>query len=187
VLLTAVADCIPDAHAIVESVSRHILNAARHRTSGYRTRALRPQEAILAHRADRPCGDRDCCGGADLASSRGHGSCRGCRPPRGRREITVTTATAKTGDVNVYLQAIGTVTPVYTNSITSQVNGLVAAVRAIHLNFISGSYQPSLTEVDRPLSPRQSRSGLLLGLDGSNEKVVTAISRQQSLKPWRTR
>jgi pimeloyl-ACP methyl ester carboxylesterase len=29
-------------------------------------------------------------------------------------------------------------------------------VRAIHLNFISGSYQPSLTEADRPLSPAES-------------------------------
>jgi multidrug efflux system membrane fusion protein len=42
--------------------------------------------------------------------------------------ITVTTTTARTGDINVYLEAIGTVTPVYTNSITSQVNGLVVAV-----------------------------------------------------------
>jgi membrane fusion protein, multidrug efflux system len=42
--------------------------------------------------------------------------------------ISVTTATAKTGDISVYLDAIGTVTPVYTNSITSQVNGLVVAV-----------------------------------------------------------
>jgi len=42
--------------------------------------------------------------------------------------ITVTTASAKTGDIDVYLDAIGTVTPVYTNSITSQVNGLVVAV-----------------------------------------------------------
>jgi pimeloyl-ACP methyl ester carboxylesterase len=30
------------------------------------------------------------------------------------------------------------------------------AVRAIHLNFISGSYQPSLTEADRPLSSAES-------------------------------
>ena len=42
--------------------------------------------------------------------------------------ISVTTTTARTGDINVYLTAIGTVTPVYTNSITSQVNGLVTAV-----------------------------------------------------------
>jgi multidrug efflux system membrane fusion protein len=43
--------------------------------------------------------------------------------------ITVTSATAQKGDIGVYLDAIGTVTPVYTDSITSQVNGLVVAVQ----------------------------------------------------------
>jgi multidrug efflux system membrane fusion protein len=42
--------------------------------------------------------------------------------------ITVTTAPATKGDIGIYLEAIGTVTPVYTNSITSQVNGLVISV-----------------------------------------------------------
>ncbi len=42
--------------------------------------------------------------------------------------ITVTSATAQKGDIGVYLDSIGTVTPVYTDSITSQVNGLVVAV-----------------------------------------------------------
>jgi len=42
--------------------------------------------------------------------------------------VTVSTATAKQGDINVYLDAIGTVTPVYTASITSQVTGVVTAV-----------------------------------------------------------
>ncbi|MGO8719202.1 MAG: efflux RND transporter periplasmic adaptor subunit [Acidobacteriaceae bacterium] len=42
--------------------------------------------------------------------------------------VTVTTATAKKGDIGVYLNAIGTVTPVYTDAITSQVTGLVSAV-----------------------------------------------------------
>jgi len=45
-------------------------------------------------------------------------------PPK----IPVTTATAKKGDIGVYLDEIGTVTPVYTASITSEVNGLVVAV-----------------------------------------------------------
>jgi membrane fusion protein, multidrug efflux system len=44
------------------------------------------------------------------------------------KKITVTTATATKGDIGVYLDAIGTVTPVYTASITSQVTGLVVAV-----------------------------------------------------------
>jgi membrane fusion protein, multidrug efflux system len=42
--------------------------------------------------------------------------------------ITVTSVTAETGNINVYLEAIGTVTPVYTVSITSQVSGPVTAV-----------------------------------------------------------
>jgi multidrug efflux system membrane fusion protein len=45
-------------------------------------------------------------------------------PPK----ITVTTATAQKGNIGVYLDSIGTVTPVYTDSITSQVDGLVVAV-----------------------------------------------------------
>lgn len=42
--------------------------------------------------------------------------------------IMVTGATAQKGNIGVYLDAIGTVTPVYTDAITSQVNGLVVAV-----------------------------------------------------------
>ncbi len=42
--------------------------------------------------------------------------------------VTVTTATAQKGNIGVYLQAIGTVTPVYTASIVSQVTGMVIQV-----------------------------------------------------------
>ncbi len=42
--------------------------------------------------------------------------------------VTLTTATATKGNIGVYLEAIGTVTPVYTASITSQVTGPVIAV-----------------------------------------------------------
>lgn len=42
--------------------------------------------------------------------------------------VTVSTATATQGDIGVYLDSIGTVTPVYTASISSQVNGIVTAV-----------------------------------------------------------
>ena len=42
--------------------------------------------------------------------------------------VAVTTTVAKKGNIGVYLEAIGTVTPVYTSSITAQVNGLVTAV-----------------------------------------------------------
>jgi multidrug efflux system membrane fusion protein len=42
--------------------------------------------------------------------------------------VTLTTATAKKGDIGVYQEAIGTVTPVYTSTVTSQVTGLIVAV-----------------------------------------------------------
>ncbi len=42
--------------------------------------------------------------------------------------VPVTEATAKLGSIGVYLEAIGTVTPVYTDSITSQVTGAITSV-----------------------------------------------------------
>ena len=50
------------------------------------------------------------------------------KPAPAPPKINITTATATKGNIGVYLDAIGTVTPVYTDSITSQVNGLVIAV-----------------------------------------------------------
>jgi multidrug efflux system membrane fusion protein len=51
------------------------------------------------------------------------------RPPRGGGgPVTVVPATAEKGDLGIHLDSIGTVTPVYTSSITSQVNGIVTAV-----------------------------------------------------------
>jgi membrane fusion protein, multidrug efflux system len=49
-------------------------------------------------------------------------------PRGGGGTVTVTTTTAQKGDIGMYLDSIGTVTPVYTASITSQVNGIVTAV-----------------------------------------------------------
>jgi multidrug efflux system membrane fusion protein len=42
--------------------------------------------------------------------------------------VTITTVTAQKGDIGVYLDSIGTVTPVYTASITAQVTGIIIAV-----------------------------------------------------------
>jgi multidrug efflux system membrane fusion protein len=47
---------------------------------------------------------------------------------RGGGAVTVNTTTAREGDIGVFLDAIGTVTPVYTASITSQVSGIITAV-----------------------------------------------------------
>jgi len=53
-------------------------------------------------------------------------------PGGGRRglggPVTLTTATAKKGDIGVYLEAIGTVTPVYTTTIYNQVTGVITNV-----------------------------------------------------------
>jgi multidrug efflux system membrane fusion protein len=46
----------------------------------------------------------------------------------GAAGVSITTAAARKGDIGVYLDAIGTVTPEYTASITSQVTGLVTSV-----------------------------------------------------------
>jgi multidrug efflux system membrane fusion protein len=55
------------------------------------------------------------------------------KAPTGRRAaaggtVALTSATAQKGNIGVYLDAIGTVTPVYTSSITSQVSGIVTVV-----------------------------------------------------------
>jgi membrane fusion protein, multidrug efflux system len=60
----------------------------------------------------------------DDATKSGASSRRGA----GGGPVALTTATATKGDIGVYLDAIGTVTPVYTASITSQATGPVIAV-----------------------------------------------------------
>jgi len=79
----------------------------------------------------RSCGSRSCwCSGlflAGVASSRRQPKRRSVAA-RSRRSVTLTTATAQKGNIGVYLDAIGTVTPIYTDSITSEVTGLVSQV-----------------------------------------------------------
>jgi multidrug efflux system membrane fusion protein len=58
--------------------------------------------------------------------ARRHARAHAAPPPPAN--VLVSTATAHRGDIAVHLQAIGTVTPVYTAAITSQVTGLVVAV-----------------------------------------------------------
>jgi multidrug efflux system membrane fusion protein len=60
----------------------------------------------------------------DTTTKAGGGGRRGA----GTGPVTLTTTTATKGDIGVYLDAIGTVTPVYTAAITSQVTGPVIAV-----------------------------------------------------------
>jgi multidrug efflux system membrane fusion protein len=66
-----------------------------------------------------------------IALFRHHDESKAASPP-GRRgaggPVATTVVTAKKGNIGVYLEAIGTVTPVYTDSITAQVTGLVTQV-----------------------------------------------------------
>src|ERR1700722_194999 len=61
-----------------------------------------------------------------------NGSKAAAAAPSGRRGVTgpvaTTVVTAQKGNIGVYLNAIGTVTPVYTSTITSEVMGLVTQV-----------------------------------------------------------
>jgi multidrug efflux system membrane fusion protein len=52
----------------------------------------------------------------------------GGRRGAGGGPVALTSATARQGSIGVYVDAIGTATPVYTSSITSQVNGIVTEV-----------------------------------------------------------
>jgi multidrug efflux system membrane fusion protein len=50
------------------------------------------------------------------------------KPSVSQRSVPVAAATARTGDIGVYIDALGTVTPVYTVSVTSRVQGQIMSV-----------------------------------------------------------
>ncbi len=87
-------------------------------------------------------------------------------------KINITTATATKGDIGVYLDAIGTVTPVYTDSITSEVTGLVVAV---HYN------EGQLVSKGDPLVDIDSRPyrASLLQAQGALERDVNVLAQAQ--------
>jgi len=75
--------------------------------------------------------------------------------------VTLNVAVAKKGDIGVYVNAIGTVTPVYTSTITSQVNGVISVVhykesQIVHkgdplLDIDPRPYQAMLTQAEGTL------------------------------------
>jgi membrane fusion protein, multidrug efflux system len=89
-------------------------------------------------------------------------------PPK----ITITTATAKKGDIGVYLDAIGTVTPVYTDSIASQVTGVVIAVHFKEGQRVSKG--DPLIDIDS----RQYRANLLQA-EGALERDQNVLAQAQ--------
>ena len=81
-------------------------------------------------------------------------------------------ATAQKGNIGVYLDAIGTVTPVYTDSITSQVNGLVVAVHYQEGQRVSKG--DPLIDID----PRPYRATLLQA-QGALERDQNVLAQAQ--------
>jgi multidrug efflux system membrane fusion protein len=91
---------------------------------------------------------------------------------QGTPGITITSATAQKGDINVYLNAIGTVTPVYTDSITSQVNGLVIEVHYKEGQLVTKG--DPLIDID----PRPFRA-TLLAAQGALERDENLLAQAQ--------
>lgn len=92
---------------------------------------------------------------------RGHGRYSMAGP------VPVTMATAKLGNLGVYMNAIGTVTPVYTSTITAQVTGVITAV-----HYHEGQYVKKgdpLIDID----PRQYEAQLM--------QAQGALQRDQNL------
>ena len=86
--------------------------------------------------------------------------------------INVTSATAQKGSIGVYLDSIGTVTPVYTASITSQVNGLIVAVHYQEGQLVKTG--DPLVDID----PRPYRA-MLLQAQGALERDENVLAQAQ--------
>jgi multidrug efflux system membrane fusion protein len=86
--------------------------------------------------------------------------------------VTITTGTAQTGSIGVYLDAIGTVTPVYTASIFSQVTGVV-----VNVDYQEGQIVPKggpLLDID----DRQYQATLLQA-QGALERDENVLAQAQ--------
>jgi len=86
--------------------------------------------------------------------------------------VTATAVTAHTGDIGVYLTAIGTVTPVYTASIVSQVTGQVLSVHYREGQLVSKG--TPLIDID----PRPFRATLMQA-EGTLEKDTHVLGQAQ--------
>jgi membrane fusion protein, multidrug efflux system len=89
-----------------------------------------------------------------------------------RASVTATVATAKKGDIGIYLDAIGTVTPVYTTSVLAQVTGVLTEV-----HYTEGQYVKKgdpLVDID----PRPYQATLLQA-QGALERDTQVLAEGQ--------
>jgi multidrug efflux system membrane fusion protein len=94
------------------------------------------------------------------------------KPAPAKPIINITTATAQKGNIGVYLDEIGTVTPVYTDSITSQVTGTVIAVH-FKEGQIVGKGDPLIDIDPRPFQ------AMLLQAQGALERDQSLLAQAQ--------
>jgi multidrug efflux pump subunit AcrA (membrane-fusion protein) len=88
--------------------------------------------------------------------------------------ITITSATAESGSIGVYPDSIGTVTPVYTASITSEVTGQIVAVHYREGQLVSKG--ESLVDID----PRPFQATLLQAQEVQSARIQCRYHR------WKT-
>lgn len=86
--------------------------------------------------------------------------------------ITATAATATKGNIGVYLDAIGTVTPVYTSSITAQANGVLTSVHYREGQFVQKG--EALIDID----PRTYQAQLMQA-EGALERDTNVLAQAQ--------
>jgi multidrug efflux system membrane fusion protein len=86
--------------------------------------------------------------------------------------VATTVAKAKRGNIGVYLDAIGTVTPVYTVNITSQVNGVVTAVHYVEGQMVKKG--DPLIDIDP--SPYAAQ---VLQAEGTLERDVNVLAQSK--------
>jgi multidrug efflux system membrane fusion protein len=94
--------------------------------------------------------------------------------------VTATAATATKGDIGVYLDSIGTVTPVYTSSITAQADGVITAVHYQEGQLL----QKGDTLIDIDPRPYQAQ---LLQAEGALERDTNILAQaQMDVERYRT-
>lgn len=86
--------------------------------------------------------------------------------------VTATAATATKGDIGIYLDAIGTVTPVYTASILAQASGVLTAVHYSEGQFVQKG--EALIDID----PRAYQAQLLQA-EGTLERDTNVLAQAQ--------
>jgi multidrug efflux system membrane fusion protein len=94
--------------------------------------------------------------------------------------VSATVATAKKGSIGIYLDAIGTVTPVYTASITAQASGVLTSVHYSEGQFVQKG--AALIDIDR--RPYQAQ---LMQAEGALERDTNILAQaQMDLGRYRT-